>query len=261
MKETFDVYLKQAGEASFSGWDFSYVYSTGQMAEAPLKWNYYIQVMPYLRNAAVMLDMGTGGGEMLSRFQPLPPVTYATEQYHPNVAVAIKNLEPLGVRVFEIEEEKEPPFNTNLPFENDFFDLVINRHEAYYPPELHRILKPGGLFITQQVGSLNNVNLAQFFLGKTIPVSNWNLKSAVDELSSAGFNIIKQQEDVQYYRFYDVGAIVYFLRAIPWILGDFTPEEFTVEKYRDRLWELHVSISEGGYYDTPRHRFLVMARK
>ena len=63
----------------------------------PLPWNYYNVVLPYLRVAGTLLDMGTGGGEVLSRFQPLPPVTYATEQYKPNVAVAREKLETLGV--------------------------------------------------------------------------------------------------------------------------------------------------------------------
>jgi SAM-dependent methyltransferase len=261
IKESFEAYLKEAEEASFSGWDFSLITQKNRMVEAPLKWSYYHLVLLHLRGVGAMLDMGTGGGEILSTFQPLPPVTYATEQYHPNVSIARKKLKPLGVKVFEIEEEKEPPFNSELPFKDEFFDLIINRHEAYYPPELIRILKPGGMFITQQVGSLNNKTLVQFFLSKTIPLSNWNLKSAVDELTAAGFKIIKQQEDIQHYRFYDIGAIVYFLKVIPWILGDFTKEDFTVARYRDKLWELHVKISEDGYYDTPRHRFIVIARK
>ncbi|MNJ78400.1 hypothetical protein D3C77_761450 [compost metagenome] len=36
---------------------------------------------------------------------------------------------------------------------------MINRHEAYSVQELNRILKPGGLFITQQVGGQNNRGL------------------------------------------------------------------------------------------------------
>jgi hypothetical protein len=256
LKDTFEKYLKEAEEASFSGWDFSYVYKTGRIAESPLEWNYYNVVRPYKEKAKTMLDMGTGGGEVLSSFAPLPPTTYATEQYHPNAAVAGKKLGPLGVKVFEIEEEKSPPYNSKLPFKDAFFDLVINRHEAYYPPELTRILKTGGYFITQQVGSMTNVNLVQFFLGKTVPVSNWNLKSAADELKVAGFNVERQQESFSYYRFFDIGAIVYYLKAIPW-----TIEDFSVEKYRDRLWELYLRINEDGCYDTTQHRFLVVARK
>ncbi|MBN1160927.1 MAG: class I SAM-dependent methyltransferase [Dehalococcoidales bacterium] len=256
LKESFESYIKQAEEAAFSGWDFSFVMRTGRMVEAPLKWNYYNFVLPHLDKAEKMLDMGTGGGEVLSQFAPLPLTTYATEQYHPNVAVARKRLEPLGVKVFELEEEKSPPYSAHLPFKDAFFDLILNRHEAYYPPELMRILKTGGVFITQQVGSLNNATLVQFFLGKTIPISNWNLKSAVDELKAAGFKIFKQQEDIQFFRFYDIGAIVYFLKAVPW-----TIKNFSVATYRDKLWELHIKISEDGFYDTPKHRFIVLAEK
>jgi SAM-dependent methyltransferase len=258
LRELFDSYLKQAEEASFSGWDFSYITESGRAAEAPLKWNYYNVALPYLRKAKTMLDMGTGGGEVLSRFQPLPPITYATEQYHPNVAVAKARLEPLGGKVFEIEEKKEPSlnFNKSLPFENNFFDLVIDRHEVYYPPELKRILKPCGVFITQQVANANCLNLKQFFLGKPVTLGNWNLKSAVDELVAAGFDIIEQQEDIQFFRFYDVGAVAYFYKAIPWDVPD-----FSIDKYRDTLWEMHLRITRDGYFDTPQHRILIVARK
>jgi len=261
LKESFEYYLKQAEEASFSGWDFSYIMKNGRMMESPLRWNYYNIVLSYLKKSEKMLDMGTGGGEVLSQFAPLPPTTYVTEQYHPNVAVAKKRLEPLGVKVFEVEEEKAPPYNARLPFKDGFFDLIINRHEAYFPPEVMRVLKPGGHFITQQVGSLTNVTLVQFLLGKTIPIKNWNLKSAVDEVKAAGFKIIQQQEDIQFYRYYDIGTIVYLLKAIPWTLGGFTKETFSVEKYRDKLWELHVKMCEDGFYDTPCHRFILVARK
>jgi SAM-dependent methyltransferase len=255
-KKTFEEYLEEAVRAPFSGWNFEYITGTGRMQAAPVKWNYYNVVIPRLSEAKTMLDMGTGGGEALSGFHRLPPVTYATEQYKPNVAVARGRLKPLGVMVFEIEEEKEPPYNANLPFDDGFFDLIINRHEAYYPGELMRILKPGGVFITQQVGNKNVLSLKQFLTQGKGAVSNWNLKSAVEELESAGFQIIEQQEDIRFYRFYDIGAVAYLLRVIPWII-----EDFSIEKYKDKLWELHIQIQENGFYDTPLHRFIIVTKK
>jgi len=252
----FEAYLEQAGRAPFAGWNFEYLTRTNRMVEAPLGWNYYNVVLPWLSKAKTLLDMGTGGGEELSRFSPLPPNTYATEQYKPNVKVAKERLEPLGVKVVEMEEEKNPPYNASLPFSNGFFDLIINRHEAYYPPELMRILKPGGCFITQQVGAMSLTSLKRFLIEKAGTVKDWNLKSATEELKSVGFTIVQQQEDIQFYRFYDIGAIVYLLKAIPWII-----EDFSIERYRDKLWELHVKISEKGFYDTPLHRFIIVARK
>jgi SAM-dependent methyltransferase len=260
-EEIFERYIREAEAADFSGWDFSFLYRNGRLVEAPLKWNYHTVVRSHLAGVYTLLDMGTGGGEVLVGFQPLPQHTYATEQYPPNVPVARSRLEPLGVTVVEIEAEKHPPFNSKLPFADRFFDLIINRHEAYYPPELFRILKSGGAFITQQVGSLTNINLAQFFLGKTVPVSNWNLRSAVEELKAAGFNVMRQQEDFIYYRFFDIGAVVYYLKAIPWTLGDFDPEGFSLEKYRDRLRDLYLAICNDGYYDSLQHRFLLIGEK
>jgi len=256
LKEMFEKYLEQAENTPFSGWNFDYLTRTRRMVGAPVKWNYYNTVLPWLRKAQTMLDMGTGGGEVLSGFAPLPSDTYATEQYRPNVKVASERLKPLGVKVVEIEEEKSPPFNADLPFADEFFDLIISRHEAYYPPELMRILKRGGMFITQQVGNKTVLNLKQFFAEKGEAVSSWNLESAVTELESAGFKILEQQEDVQLQRFYDVGAIAYYLKAIPWII-----EDFTIEKYRDKLWEMHVLIHEDGFYDATYHLFLVVAQK
>lgn len=256
LREMFEAYLEQAEKTPFSGWNFEYIIATNRMVETPLKWNYYNVVLPWVSKAKTLLDLGTGGGEVLSGFSPLPAITCATEQYKPNVEVAKKKLEPLGVKVVEIEEEDSPPYNKALPFAGEFFDLIIDRHEAYYPPELVRILKPGGIFITQQVGSLTNLNLIQFLTEEAKTASNWNLKSAVAELEEAGFSIIQQQEDIQFYRFYDIGAIAYLLIAIPW-----TIENFSIEKYRDRLWELHLRISENGCYDVPQHRFIIVARK
>jgi len=255
MKEMFEVYLKQAGDTPFSGWDFSYITKTGRMVEAPLKWNYYNLVLPYLSKAETMLDMGTGGGEVLSRFQPLPKQTYATEQYHPNVAVAKKRLEPLGVKVIEIKEEKEPPFNADLPFNNEFFDLIISRHEAYYPPELMRILKPGGVFCTQQVGQ-GLWNIKKLLAGKDRVDTGWNLGLLRKELELAGFKIIEAKEDIQLLRFYDVGAIAYWLKAIPWII-----EGFVIDEYIDKLRELHHQIIKEGFYDSSYDMFLLIARK
>ncbi|TMR08590.1 hypothetical protein ETD86_47130 [Nonomuraea turkmeniaca] len=74
---------------------------------------------------------------------PLPPRTVVTEGYAANVPVARRRLEPLGVEVTE----------TTGPFPAGSFGLIINRHEAYDPREIGRLLADGGTFVTQQVGA------------------------------------------------------------------------------------------------------------
>ena len=43
----------------------------------------------------------------------------------------------------------------------------------------------------------------------------WTLEYAVKELEAAGWKIVEQREDFPVTRFFDVGAVVFFLKAIP----------------------------------------------
>ena len=90
--------------------------------------------------------MGTGGGEFLLTLNHPYKNTSVTESWGPNVKLCKEKLEPLGVEVKEVFNDNE------LPFEDDTFDIIINRHESFDIKEIKRILKVDGIFITQQVG-------------------------------------------------------------------------------------------------------------
>ncbi|MFX0095550.1 MAG: class I SAM-dependent methyltransferase, partial [Candidatus Hodarchaeota archaeon] len=236
-------------------WDFSYVNNYGGNPDEPLPWSYRLSIGNHLAKSDYLLDMGTGGGEFLSFLRPLPKHTYATEAYKPNVGIAKKTLEPLGVKVVEIEEgiQEQSP----LPFENNFFDLVINRHEYYEAKEVYRILKPRGHFITQQVGHKNNENLRIIF-GTIDPGEDfvWELDTAVNHLKKANFGILVAQEYSGYSRFYDIRALVYLLKVLPWEFPG-----FTIEKYENQLFNIYIKLVDNGYFDTTLHRFFIVSQK
>jgi hypothetical protein len=56
--------------------------------------------------------------------------------------------------------------------------------------------------------------------------------------------------------FFDVGAVVYFLRKVIW-----TVPGFTLDRYRDRLRELHEQIRAEGPFVAHSSRVLIEARK
>jgi SAM-dependent methyltransferase len=141
----FDQFVAEALAQDFSGWDFSWLH--GRWYEENPPWAYEALAAEEKDRANSLLDMGTGGGEFLASLAPLPAHTVATESYPPNIPIARARLEPLGVEVVTFTDDKA------LPLESDQFDLIINRHESYSLPELNRLLKPGGRFFTQQVGS------------------------------------------------------------------------------------------------------------
>ncbi len=247
-KPTFDDLVRDALAAPFAGWDFSWL--GGRKTELKLPWDYAAKVRARMQGISTMLDMGTGGGEVLAALAPFPRRACATETYGPNVPVARQRLEPLGVTVYDTARD---PDNQDLPFGDDEFDLVISRHEAYVPDEVARILKAGGCFITQQCGGYGGVDLIEYFKGKIEPM-DWTAAVAARQLKEAGFTIVNSQEVYPEYSFFDIGAVVYYLKTIPWML-----EDFTVEKYRDRLLAMHEHIQEHGSFTVRDQRFLVEA--
>ena len=235
----------------FSGWDFSYISDTQRLVMSPLPWSYASKVLDYFRLIDSVLNLGTGGGELLTRLSPLPKTTVATEAYPPNVPIARERLDPLGVRVVSTRE------GDPLPFENGAFDLVISRHESYQPEEVLRVLAPRGRFITQQVGAQDDRELDQMLGGgEEGEFSFWDLAFASKQLLEAGFQIVEQQEAFPQTRIFDVGALVYYLKTIPWAFPD-----FSVECSFHHLLSIHRRIRTEGYLEIKSHRFFIIARK
>jgi SAM-dependent methyltransferase len=242
--------LQSEYDHPFQGWDFSYITSSGRMQEGLLPWNYASIVLNAARKASSLLDIGTGGGELLSLLLPLPSKAYATESYAPNVEVAKRRLEPLGVKVMRTKA------GGPLPFESNTFDVVIDRHEEYSAPEVFRVLRKGGTFITQQVGPKNNGSLYRSLGLHGVATIAWNQREAVKELEGVGFDIKDQREALAVTRFYDVGALVYYLKAIPWEVPD-----FSVKRYFGVLKRLNQFVLRTGYVETEKHRCLIVAKK
>lgn len=68
-------------------------------------------------------------------------------------------------------------------------------------------------------------------------------------------SIARKLEEFPTQRFYDVGALVYYLKAIPWqVLG------FNVKQYEDELFHIHTEIQSKGFFDVKEHRFMIQAR-
>jgi SAM-dependent methyltransferase len=247
--ERFYKLLAEAETAEFSGWDFQWLHN--RLNEEPPPWDYERMVRDHFNTADSLLDMGTGGGEFLASLAPLPQDTHATEAYPPNQSLARERLSPLGVKVHYILDEGP------LPFENNRFDLVINRHEWYDPVEVYRVLKPEGVFITQQVGGLDNLELHQVLeKSPTFQVSKWSLAHALTQLYETDFAIQQAEKAALKYTFLDIGAVVYYLKAIPWEIEGFSPETDI-----ELLSVLHNIIEQQGQFDTTAHRFLIIARK
>lgn len=250
MTRTFEELVAEAESVSVDGWDFSWL--EGRATEARPSWGYQRLMSERLASASAALDIQTGGGEVLAGAATFPPTMAATESWPPNVAMATRRLHPRGVVV--VASPDEPP----LPFAGEAFDLVTSRHPAtVWWTEIARVLQPGGTYFAQHVGPRTMFELVEYFLG---PQPAARGKRHPDNESAAaraaGLEIVDVRTERLRAEFFDIGAVIYFLRKVIWTVPD-----FTVERYRDRLRELHQQIEAEGPFVAYSSRTLVEARK
>ncbi|MBC3762012.1 class I SAM-dependent methyltransferase [Quadrisphaera oryzae] len=246
-----DVLLADALAAPLSGWDFSW--AAGRVHTAPLSWSYEDLAVARLTTAGRVLDVDTGGGELLSSLlcrAVLPAAdgrrVTATEGWPPNIPVAVSRLGPLGVVVVEAPAD-------HLPLADASVDLVLDRHGRLVAGEVARVLAPGGSLITQQVGSEDCTDLNEA-LGAAAPRApgSWTARVAADSLTRAGLVVEDVREERPAMVFDDVGAVVLHLRSVPWQLPG-----TSVTDHLDTLRRLGAR----GPLEVRTHRFLVTARR
>ncbi|MFI9581253.1 class I SAM-dependent methyltransferase [Streptomyces sp. NPDC052236] len=250
-KRTFDELIAEAEAVSVDGWDFSWL--EGRATEQRPSWGYARSMAERLARASAALDIQTGGGEVLASAPKLPPLTVATESWPPNLARATALLHPLGVAV--VADPDEPP----LPFADEAFDLVVSRHpvRAWWG-EIARVLRPGGTYFSQEVGPASVFELVEYFLGPQPPESRQarDPENARAEAEAAGLDVIDLRAESLRTEFYDIGAVVYFLRKVIWMVPG-----FTVGQYRPQLAALHDQIQSEGRFAATTTRFLIEAVK
>ena len=249
-QELKKLWKAEEEQAHIRGWDFSHINSRYE-EEGDLPWDYRKIVRSHLNAEMELLDIDTGGGEFLLSLGHPYGHTAATEGYPPNVELCRKRFGPLGIRFREMVD------HSHMPFKDGEFDLVIDRHGDYCLSELWRVLREGGLFITEQVGEDNDRDLVELLLpGTPKPFPGWNLEVQRVALRSVGFEIIRAEECFRPIRFYDVGALVWFARIIEWEFPG-----FSVEGCFDRLLGAQGILERQGAVEGRIHRFLLVAQK
>ena len=250
MKELIKLWKAEEKIAHIHGWDFSHI--DGRYTEGTdFPWDYRQVIGEYLSPEKKLLDIDTGGGELLLSLGHPYENTAATENYPPNVQLCKETLSPLGI------DFRQADGNGELPYPDESFHVVIDRHGDFNPGEIYRVLKPGGVFISQQVGAENDRELVELLCGETpLPFPEQYLSLTEDAFRQAGFEILNGQECFRTIAFRDVGALVWFARIIQWEFPG-----FSVDSHLEGLIRAKKVLEEQGIIRGSTHRFFLLARK
>ncbi len=198
---------------TFTGWSFPDLHI--KHLDPPPTWDYEAIVRDFGSRARSAVDLGTGGGEVLSRVVAGMGARFvATEEWSVNVPIARDRLAPHGIDVAWASAEC-------LPFRDGAFDLVIDRHEALSPAEVARVLMPGGAVITQQCGPDNWRELRDFFPRAAIFDDHWT--AYTEGFEAAGLRVVRREHHRFRSAFGSISEVAFLLMTAPWTVPDFDP--------------------------------------
>ncbi|MEU5906875.1 class I SAM-dependent methyltransferase [Micromonospora sp. NPDC047527] len=244
-----DELIAEAAAVPVDGWGFDWL--AGRATEERPPWGYARLVADLMARADAALDVDTGGGEVLAEVPHPPKVLVATEGWPPNVEVARRVLRRVGATVVAVAPESA------LPFRDGSFDLVVSRHPVRTDwAETARVLRPGGTYLSQQIGPGTMRELSEAILGPLPPPKWRHPEQAVAGAQAAGLRVVDLRRATLRAVFSDIGAVVWFLRKVIW-----TVPNFTVEGYRPDLLALHRRITTEGPFVAHAERFLIEATR
>lgn len=248
---SFEDLVDEARAVDVAGWDFSWF--EGRATEERPPWGYQRLVAQRLPHVGDLVDLQTGGGEVTAGALRMsgvrPSGVFATESWEPNLALARGALAPWNATVFDCA-------NDEVPLPDARVDLAISRHPVTTPwNEIARVLRPGGTYLSQEVGPGSVRELTAAMIGP-FEVKCREPEVARARAEAAGLEVARLETASLPMTFHDVAAVVVFLRKVIWIVPD-----FAVDEYLPQLRALHDRIRAEGPFAATSERFLIECRK
>ncbi len=233
-----------------NGWDFSQL----QVSVNGTDWEFNEEVIKRCNKTKILLDIGTGGGENLSSLAPSVLLAVGIDSSNGMIDSAIENLKKMklaNLRFVKMDSE-------NLVFPRDFFDVVSSRHAPFDSNEVARVLKSGGVFLTQQVSEDDKLNIKNTFgRGQSFGEADGTLKEKyIQELKAAGFSEVQafEYDAKEYYQRPE--DLLFLLQHTP-IIPDFGKEMDDL-----RLFDVFIKENQTAKgICTNSKRFLLIATK
>ena len=230
-----------AGVPPKRGWDFAGM----NVLRQPVPWDYDDVVVRYVRSSDVVLDIGTGAGERLRGLAPSFGHGLGIDADPDMVLLARQNPAPGNLR-FRVGSER-------LESVPETFDVILDRHAPFDLAAIAAHLRPGGYFITQQVGE-RNMACVKAALGQP-PSSPPIGRQAI---AASGLRPLALMEyDVEYV-VRDIESLVFWLNALDPAHADIDgPSALASATILNRV--LAGNVDERGFV-TNEHRYLAIAQ-
>ncbi|MDR1466399.1 MAG: class I SAM-dependent methyltransferase [Treponema sp.] len=220
-----------------------------RVQEEPLPWDLRLITKKFLDRRQSLLDMFAGSADFINGFSNLPPRITFVDRLPVDAPEQIWNVKDTRIHV------KHSAGDCLLPFPNTSFDIILNRNSKYEISEVRRVLSPGGVFITQQIGGMNALDLCAA-LGMLIKITGRSLVQNAAAFVRAGLRLVDCGESLGKQRFYRIDDVIYYIKHVPLLV-----ECFDSTASQQELSVLESVLERQGYFDCISHRYFLVVEK
>ncbi len=227
-----DIKKLAAATAGWRGWDLLQ-YKTRR---ASIAWDLAAVAEEHLTGKESVLDMGCGNGRLLAELAANLKRGIGVDVSKTRIAYARLSL-PMKLRM-RVHFTRASAHAVPVP--DGVIHIVLNRHSPLFPEEINRVLAPGGIFVTQQVGNQDARAVRAAF-----EESRGALQQVPDEvalpgteiaLGAAGFRLLRRDEYDVPFVLGDPASLLFWLRKTGFAQGiDIERDGNTVLDILDRL--------------------------
>lgn len=200
-----------------------------------------------------VLDSGCGDGRFTLAIAPYFGKVIGNDTSKLMLKSAVKLQKGKGIKNIEFIQKN----TRDLHYPSNYFDVIYARRAVAIYSLFHRILKPGGYFLSIDIGEKDTKDIKLVF-GRGQSYGKWDasaLKKNVAEIKRAGFEII-YAKDFYYNEYYlSCDDLDIFLQGVPIF------EDYSSEKDRTHLEEYVKKFQKKKGVNLPRHRIVLIAKK
>ena len=213
------------------GWNFD---KMKHSVEQDNPYFYYHEVVKHITPHTTMLDIGCGSGEKSTKYFGYANKVIMLDNEVEMLAKAKENVENFykGTQIDKFEFV-EGNADGVLEFEDESFDLVVSRHCGANMKEVYRVLKKGGVFLSEDIDTLDCIELKKLYNRGQDYQEKVNHKQEIFlECLNAGFSQINLLSFDQREYYPNVEELKYLLVRTP-IIGGYDEEKDaeTLNKY------------------------------
>lgn len=235
-----------------ANWDFSQI---NCIEESLTNWKLDIKIKENSNSNSVILDLGTGGGEIVLQTFPKVKKIIGTD-FSPNmIETANKNL--LKSRKDYIEFKVMDNLNMDTP--DNYFDIVVARHTCTDAKQIYKTLKKGGKLLLRGVDKLDCWQLKLLF-GKGQAYNDSKPISLIDyeNIIKAGFKKV-ELVPIHVREYYKTKEDLLALLLKTPILNDFS--EMKIIKAEDVKEKINMKILDEYIKENTTNRGILLIRR